>query len=535
MRWIRRIQDLLAGRTSPPDARPSVRVVARPERVKREPRYVGDDLLPLLLECASATPEQAPALTRALRDALDAIPPQLLPAADTMVRREMLWWARDADTAWMRSPADMQRIPAHLAGDLAVLGVMAMHPSGYVREAAVERLAAQGDGRTELPILLVRAHDWVDPIRRRADAAALARLTVLVPPSLELLTLVLRLENGSRRSEAGRRVMDLLRIPEARPVLHEGMRSPDRPTRLQCFAWLAEDDASLADVVREALGSPDPVLRHAAARAAHRLPNEEIAVVARAMVHDRSGRVRSNGAALARRLGREGEPLLIQAAVDVNATVRLVARDELKRRGMAADGAFYREALRMSPESTGALAGLAETAAPEDAEVLERYLSSTRVVLRRIAVIGYAWRKRDDAVPALVRMIADPSPKVSRAAADALRELPVPIADVAALYASSRVHVRRNALRLLVLRGKWDGLVWALRACTDPHPQIDTIGRNAMRRWISRFNRSYAQPTPEQVARLAEALKRARDHVSPKELEWLAALLPPDARKAIDR
>ena len=110
-------------------------------------------------------------------------------------------------------------------------------------------------------------------------------------------------------------------------------------------------------------------------------------------------------------MGTGAEPRLLAAALDVNSTVRLYARAELKKLGRTIDAAFYRAALGERPESPGVLAGLAETATADDADVVERYLSSPRVRLRRIAVAAYARLRRQDAVPALVRLLADPAPK----------------------------------------------------------------------------------------------------------------------------
>ncbi|NBH03293.1 HEAT repeat domain-containing protein [Amycolatopsis sp. SID8362] len=56
-----------------------------------------------------------------------------------------------------------------------VLAEAACDGSGWVRQAAVERLAASDDPEA-LPLLLIRCVDWVEPVREAARKAALSKL-----------------------------------------------------------------------------------------------------------------------------------------------------------------------------------------------------------------------------------------------------------------------------------------------------------------------------------------------------------------------
>ncbi len=82
-----------------------------------------------------------------------------LPALDDQMRGYGPWWA-----SWDRiEPADVRRLK-QTASTWATLAVLSMHRSGYVREAALRRLAETNDG-TELPYLFIRLNDWVAEIR----------------------------------------------------------------------------------------------------------------------------------------------------------------------------------------------------------------------------------------------------------------------------------------------------------------------------------------------------------------------------------
>ncbi|HET7464077.1 MAG TPA: hypothetical protein VFJ82_22665 [Longimicrobium sp.] len=514
----------------------SVRENALEERLSQPERWPGDRLAALLLACGSDRPGRARAAALELRETLGRLPASSLITVDQRVRRELAWGSSLVYDLpdWARTPAGVDHLRQRVGDDVAVWCVLSMHPSGRVREAAVRRIAEAGDGSVELPFLVLRSYDWAEPVRRIAEAAALERLTEAnLPRVIDTLPLLVRTEGRVRGGALGRRAHELLRSPAARPLLRREMRRADGRTRLACFAWLAEDEGERLDVVLHALAGDDARVRRAAAQTAARLRDDEIPAVLPVLMSDSSARVRLHGVTLARRLGEGAEPVLLLAAIDENATVRLFARAELKERGRTLDAAFYRAALAQMPGSGGALAGLAETGAADDAGAMERYLFSPRVRLRVAAVQGVARLRRHDAVPELLRMLGDSAPKVSRAAAGELRALPFAAASVAALYESGTAHVRRNALRLLVRRGKWEGLVWALRACADPDPRIAEIGRGEVGRWIFRFNRSFAEPTPAQTEAVGRALLAAATAVPPHDRERLIRLLPPHVRRQV--
>ncbi|HET7234147.1 MAG TPA: hypothetical protein VFJ16_29305 [Longimicrobium sp.] len=519
MRWL---NGLLAGGRKNEDG--------LEERLRQPERWPGDRLAPLLLACGSGRPGRAKSAAAELRGTLERIPPAQLVGVDQRVRAE-LWSSTPYPVRdWVRTPAAVDHLRQRVGDDVAVLCVLSTHPSGYVREAAVKALDEVGDGGFELPFLALRSYDWVPQVRQRAEAAALKRLTPAnLPRVLDTMGLLLRTEERERSGPVGRRAVELLRDPAARPLLRQGLHSPDGLTRVFCFGWLVEDRAERPQLVLDAVASGDPVLRRAVGKIAGETP-EARAVLVPVLLRDPSAHLRGVGVLLAATLDG-AEPRLLAAATDPNATVRLFARKVLDDLfGRAIDAAWYRAALADAPESAGALAGLAEVGTAEDAEVLERYLAAPRVRLRMDAVKGYARLRRSDAVPALLRMLADPSPRVSRAAAAELRTLPVASSDLAPLYESGAAHVRRSVLRLLVRRGKWDALAWTLRACGDADPPIAEIGRGGLERWILRFNRSYAEPTMEQIARIRHALQASAPAIHALQRKRLMELLPQSMR-----
>jgi len=115
-----------------------------------------DLLAPLLLSTARSGDTQL--VTVATRLLVDA-EPRLWLSLDVSLRHV---WARVGDSVL---PVD----------EPLVLALAACHPDGHEREAAVTRLAGL-DHPLVLPVLALRAADWVPQVRDRARSAVETRL-----------------------------------------------------------------------------------------------------------------------------------------------------------------------------------------------------------------------------------------------------------------------------------------------------------------------------------------------------------------------
>ena len=125
------------------------------------------------------------------------------------------------------APVDALELPAELAP--WGFGVLAMHPGGYVREAAVRRLTAFRGG-DELPFLLLRANDWTRAVRERAARAVIERaVPENAPLFVRALPLIARLEESERKNAEPvlEAVRPVLRSPQARQALFLALDSPD--------------------------------------------------------------------------------------------------------------------------------------------------------------------------------------------------------------------------------------------------------------------------------------------------------------------
>jgi HEAT repeat protein len=464
-----------------------------------------------------------------LRDEVAALDPAEWARMDETLRARIAGYSQLHAPRWLRAD-DVRRLSLPHGTEAAVLGLLSAHPDGYVREAAVRRLALVGDGG-ELPPLLLRANDWVAPVRERAVAALHARVQPAYAEHwMRALSLVLRLRTTGRAD--GRplvnAVLALLGSDECRDLVWRGLSSRDAGVRRESFGILrARGAVALPRLVFYALRIEDVTVRRMAAQAAVELDDSSLARVLPALLSDGYARVRIIGVRLAaQRTGTRSLPDLRGALLDRSAAVRAEARSALDRLDPMDFAAFYRDrvAEKAEPRLAEAVTGLAETGAADDADLVAPLVDHARPGVRRAALRALDRLAGSAAVPALVRAVGDASPSVSHTAAAALHPRAT-LADAAALEAwldaAHPVHVRRNALSVLARRGKWDALAWILRGLADDEPGVRDAARRHLERWKTRFNRTFSQVTEVQRDRIRAALEPVVPLFSPRDLQWL--------------
>ena len=121
---------------------------------------------------------RAPQVARTIAELLRGMTPVQLSWLDERVRRGS-YVDYNARSAWQKlAPGAVPRLAQAVDFDPTVVGLIASHANGFVRAAALEVLAQQGDGQDgqELPFLSLRANDWVEPVAARATVLLTSRL-----------------------------------------------------------------------------------------------------------------------------------------------------------------------------------------------------------------------------------------------------------------------------------------------------------------------------------------------------------------------
>jgi len=426
--------------------------------------------------------------------------------------REHRYWFRDC---WMElTPKGAERIGS-LEHASAVLAVCCSHRDGFVRERALRLLGREQSG-FELPFLLLRANDWVEPIREVAYAAIRERLTPAhAPHFVKCLDLVYRLEHAGRGDHAQlvREVTQLLSASESAGALLDGLGAEDRRVRRLAYQ-VALESQSASKAVARGLEVDDPLIRfRCAQRARSVLEGDELRGAVAHMRRDPFMPVRREGMrTILAEFAEHADEVLRASLLDRNRAMREEARYHLSRESRFDAASFYRAALAEGGDRYAALCGLGETGAAEDLVTLERVLDDPTPRIRLAGLRGIVGLSEEAPSDRLLASLEDRSPKVSRVAASLLR-LSGSSLDGDRLWdvweREAAGHVRRHLLWLLAVMPKWTAGLLVLRATGTEQDDAQAMARAAVDRWLARYNLSFETPSPEQLEAFARAVETA--------------------------
>jgi HEAT repeat protein len=411
-----------------------------------------------------------------------------------------------------------------------------MHRNGYVREAALRQLAASKGG-TELPYIFIRLNDWVAEIRHFAESAFMERLTPESATGLvQLLPLVGRLGRWSRAApELESRITDVLSAPESSPAMLSGLRSDDVGIRRRVARLLIEAGGeSLPSVLKTALQDKDVLVRTWAAAAARQvLDGQDLRDALEEIGKNRSARVRQEALiGWVSRFPEESHDRLVTALLDRLATVRGFAQFELGRRGFDV-AAFYRAQME-NPQSSEPIVGIGEVGSVEDTNRVEPYLRTADERMRIAAVHAIDRLGGDRRAGLLISALRDPAPAVSKAARRLLVRKPQGVDFLAVLSVfqeEAQSNVRRNSFQVLTAASKWSWLRYSLIAASDADSDIRADGLGQIDLWKSAWNRSFVEPTAQELVEIRSAVNSLDDELRANVLDrigfFLGSVKPP--------
>ncbi|POX45266.1 hypothetical protein C3489_34680 [Streptomyces sp. Ru71] len=342
-----------------------------------------------------------------LPDALDVDDPRAWLALDAGVRRTQ-WSAglpRREYTTWLADPGVL---------DDPRLALALCHLDGRVRQQALGR----ADGRPALlPLVVIRAADWAEPVRERART--LLRLALDLDTAVSLAPLILLVGRRGRGGHAVGLLDEVLRAaPVARlaPLLGHADRAVRRFThrlavdaRLLSAAELAGTAARDDDVVVQRLCSD-------AALAAVAEGRGTVDDVLAPLLAARNPHARASGVTALRRAGRpeRAEDFL----ADRSALVRACARYVVRQHGGEPPQWYRRRCAAPDALPPGAVIGLAECGERADAGLLWPLVDHPDPRVRAQAVAGL--RVLDVDVRRLWPLLEDPAAGVVREVTRAL-------------------------------------------------------------------------------------------------------------------
>jgi HEAT repeat protein len=448
------------------------------------------EALPMLdlLKLAIGSESLGPLAAEYLGELLEKSPPGAWALPRHFDDRPLLAYLRSGDPHW------------------SVIAVACMHPSGWVREAAIK--AARLDEPRLIPYVAPRANDWVPAVAERAQSHVLGAIASTPAEALlKGMTPIARLRHGRR--EAGF-IPRLEQAFLARPdLLALARRYGSREVRSWAFdIESGKPGEDIEQTILWALTEPHADLaRKAAELALTRLQPEKTLPVIRRLAVDKSAQVRRVAIEMADALGPESNKVLEKLAVDSKWHLRAAARFLLEKRGVKLGAPEYRKKLPIP----GAVAGLGEVGSREDLPVLVELLSHSLAEVREQAAWAVGKVGPGGAFPELTGMLSDSNHRVSNQAMRTMSQLGTSVGDeeIDRLVAE---HIAR-ALAVSQLLGRWREVRILLLCC-----QTESGSRKATRylnSWLARSKLSPGLISEDEVSRAQKALALAGPHLDP--------------------
>jgi len=475
------------------------------------------DLIGITLE---ADPRRRSDCLAAISAIVKPLLPDRLPELDETFRRNRYVLVLQ-DDPWIKLTRKVvEDIPLTGPNDEILIGLCASHSDGYIREAAVARLAHIYSG-LELCFLIMRANDWVSAVQMRARTALLERLSAPYAPAfirhLPMLDYLARATRNDHRSLLNA-IESFLLSEEARPALLNGLDvSPEFRIRRQCYELAYR--AYIPDVpdwlTEKPMADPDVVIRHRAFLEILSSNRPLSSTLAQRGINDAFAPIRRRIFDFSVRTEGAKNPELVRAFLfDRSTQLRQDAQRFWSEIKLGNPAEVYRESLsEKSPNSVAStLNGLGETGEAADSDVILPFLQHRHSRVRRAAVRAICRLKPEGFLEIIATMMFQDGSTVAAAAAGCI-EKHVQQLSASQLWNRARsvntTDAQVRLLRVFRLMPKWDRLEYLLRAIATSD-KARSFAITELDDWGRGFNRSFPTLTPPQRSTLTNLLAETR-------------------------
>jgi HEAT repeat protein len=404
---------------------------------------------------------------------------------------------------------------------VSILGVSSFHNNGFVREKAIHELGNIWSGK-ELPFLLIRLNDWVSNVRDAASTAVAARLQ----PNyafffIDCLPLIMQIGKRNRviQSSVITSIQKLLQAETSRPSLYHGFRSQDRFVRRACFQ-IAFDAKTISplEIIELGIKDSDNLIRLWCVQKVRALSEDaKVDLLLKAFGIDpymniRREALRTYVAKFPERASEELRKFLL----DSHRSMREEARYWLTKIDPMDFASFYRKSLSQGNKDLSSISGLEETGNASDGPLIETYVTHPLVRIRRVATEALAKLNPKGYTELFMRVLLDPSVRVSREATKALEQNghlidPQRLWDI--LENTNQNHIKSNLLSLFAHLPKWESIFYLIKAALSADEFISKMAYQKIDNWRSHFNSSFTNPTSLQKENLLKLLAESNEHL----------------------
>lgn len=402
----------------------------------------------------------------------------------------------------------------HWSGEEATVAfrLLSCHHSGYVREHALKSLLAT-DPVDVIPILFVRANDWVQKVRLIAYTSlwkCVAEMPVDILIGYLILTDQLKARARNDHQELVAFVEEKLTQPEVVENILECVGSEDfRISRISYNLCdrLVVDRVTL---LQRASSSVDSVVRMKALKlSAGILNGEDLYRYILDSCNDRISAIKKQSLyLLVEYFFERSEEQLRYFLMDKSSGIRDCAKFYLEKLGVDDIPEFYRAKLSSDKSSTPteAILGLGEVGNQSDWLLMEKYLNHKRPKIRAAVIESAGKLKPMGYVEVLYRRLFFGKPSEVKAARKGLsdaKQISLDRLKDSAVKVSSS-YQGKVVRGLITDCNKWDGLIAILQFTAAISVEANSNASEELIQWFNRNDRSYwfVGPTLEQLTKL---------------------------------
>lgn len=382
-------------------------------------------------------------------------------------------------------PKDIHKIPRFSPEvNESLYCIASLNGNGYVREAALKRLAAQPSALS-FPFLLYRLRDWVPVIREEAAKGIEKALKELPAPDLiyHHKTIAWMLKVARRDlSEIYHKIGDAIFAEE-----HIASLTASIPTFSNTERYFVYQNLISRGFM--SLGQCAPLLKDKYFMVRLLLVRQGDVVehpgLVKGLLNDKSRKVRQHAIQLlSPNHVSQLRPSLLELTCDPSSIVRETARNLLAK-GEAIDfRSHYMAVLRPHPKA-GAVLGLSEVGSQADLVHIRPLLNAAQARTRAAALIAIENLDSAEAKALGFEMLGDPSAVVKRMALAVIcgeRE-GGDVEKLREIYRFGDPDTKRYVLKAMFAYGGWKMAGDLIEALEEPDPKLSHLAATLLARW----------------------------------------------------
>jgi HEAT repeat protein len=398
---------------------------------------------------------------------------------------------------------------------------MSEHWDGYKRENAVRRLGMLGNPLA-IQKLLVRVNDWVPEVR---DAARESILKLAVTDNTEAFIHYLPDLYHLRTCGRGdhrvfiEAIEAFLSDNESSNFLIQGLDNEDPLVVRHCMSLIIRHDLLATEtIVQKCLDHSDVVVRVRASGLLRKLNGEILESVLSKALIDRFMPIRREAFQIAIRHSAYSKDLPEKYLFDRHPSIRGLAIRFLVKNGVDVKTIYLRNIKSLEPKILRCVIwGLGELNCSESISSIKGFLNNSHPSVRKQTINSLAKLMEDGSSEILISCLGDDSSAVCKEAARLLSKHGVTFTCdqlLVIIERSGHKHTLDTCFGIARRINKWERLVFIASLFDERYRtkfrDVDQL-RNSIRQWDDEFNRSYSQPTKDQLSLLCKKFRGVKE------------------------